>query len=99
MNRPRTTLRFAYDSTAESGRWERTCLDMVGGPPEVAQDASSALDGGSEVLDLPDEVPGIQLALDSTQQCATGADLAGLHRSSAPSSTMRPPVRSSDPSR
>ena len=71
-------LRFAYDSTAESGRWERTCLDMVGGPPEVAQDASSALDGGSEVLDLPDEVPGIQLALDSTQQCATGADLAGL---------------------
>ncbi len=69
---------FAFEAIGESGRWSETCLDMVGGEPDLAGAARSAIDEGFSVLDLTDEVPGMQLALESSQQCATGADLATL---------------------
>lgn len=71
-------LRFAYDELEDSGRWERTCVTMVGGSPELADRALESLDAGSELLDLPEEVEGIQVAVDSEVQCATGSDLATL---------------------
>lgn len=71
-------LRFAYEALEESGRWERTCVTMVGGPPESADDAMDALGSGTPLAELPDEVEGIQLAIDAEVMCATGADLATL---------------------
>jgi hypothetical protein len=71
-------LRFAYEALEESGRWERTCVTMVGGPPELASDAMDAVGSGTPLAELPDEVEGIQLAIDAEVRCATGADLATL---------------------
>lgn len=71
-------LRFVYDALEESGRWERTCVTMVGGPPEAAEDALDAIESGTPLAQVPDEVPEMQLAVDSEVQCATGADLATL---------------------
>ena len=71
-------LRFAYEALEESGRWERTCVTMVGGPPESAGDAMDAVRSGTPLAELPDEVEGIQLAIDAEVMCATGADLVTL---------------------
>lgn len=71
-------LRFTYDALADSGRWERTCVTMIGGPPEQAASAIDAVRSGTPLAEVPDEVEGIQLAIDAEVQCATGADLATL---------------------
>lgn len=71
-------LRFTYEALEESGRWERTCVTMIGGPPELAGDAIDAVRSGVPLAEVPDEVEGIQLAVDAGVQCATGTDLATL---------------------
>lgn len=71
-------LRFAYDALEESGRWERTCVTMIGGPPEAVEEALSAIESGTPLAEVPEEVTDMQLAVDSEVQCATGADLATL---------------------
>lgn len=71
-------LRFAYDALDSSGQWDQTCVTMVGGAPELAEDALAATRAGVPLADLPEEVEGIQLAVDSEVRCATGADLATL---------------------
>lgn len=71
-------LRFTYEALEESGRWERTCVTMVGGPPDLASDAIDAVRSGTPLAEVPDEVQGIQLAVDAEVQCANGADLATL---------------------
>ncbi len=71
-------LRFAYEALEDSGLWERTCVTMVGGDPALAREAAAALEDGAALVDLPEEVEGIQLAVDAEVQCATGADLGTL---------------------
>ena len=71
-------LRFAYAETADSGRWERTCVTLVASAAEEAPTMADALDEGAELTELVDVVPQSQLVLDSSAVCATGQDLAQL---------------------
>ncbi len=71
-------LRFTYDSLKDSGRWEKTCVTMVAAPPELGKDIVAAVEGGTELAKVPDQVEGSQLAVDAESQCASGADLATL---------------------
>lgn len=68
-------LRLIYDGVPH--RWERTCVVAVGLPPTgddaalAEQDAAvaKALDGAGTVEDLPEAVPGAQLATDPENPC------------------------------
>lgn len=71
-------ITYTYEALAESGRWSQVCVDLVAGPADLGADSAAAVSGGTDVLEVPEEVSGMQIALDSTEQCATAADLAGL---------------------
>ena len=71
-------LRFAYEALEESGRWRQTCVTMIGGPPEAAEQALQLIESGTPVAKVPEEISDMQLAVDAEVQCATDADLGTL---------------------
>ena len=71
-------LRFVYDETADSGRWERTCLALVAALEGDSEAVAQAIEGGTELVDIVESVPEAQVALDPAQSCATASDLAQL---------------------
>jgi hypothetical protein len=74
----RADLRFVYDETQSSGRWERTCLTMVAALATEGDAMADAIADGVDLAEIPGVVPEAQVALDPQQACATAADLAGL---------------------
>jgi hypothetical protein len=71
-------LRFVYDETADSGRWERTCVTVVASVPEDTDTLVEAFDGGLEPAEVAAVAPGAQVALDPSLGCASGQELAQL---------------------
>ncbi|MCP4435657.1 MAG: hypothetical protein GY812_09215 [Actinomycetia bacterium] len=71
-------LRFVYGETADSGRWERTCLTLVAALADDAEAVADVLEDGAELIEVPDSVTDAQVAIDPSQACATAVDLAQL---------------------
>lgn len=71
-------LRYVYEQTAQSGRWERTCVTMVAAESGDAGAVESALEEGTELGAMAEEVEGTQVVLDAEQSCSTQEDLANL---------------------
>lgn len=71
-------LRFVYSETAESGRWDRTCVTVVASVLEDTELLAEAFDEGLELVDVLTVAPQAQLALDPSVACATAADFSQL---------------------
>lgn len=71
-------LRFVYEQTAESGRWDRTCVTAVASVVEDTDLLAEALSEGLELADVADVAPQAQVAIDPSIACVTEADFAQL---------------------
>lgn len=72
-------LRYAYRELAPTGTWEgRTCVTMIGGPPDAIEEAVDLADSGTALTDIPGEVDDIQVGLDAAVQCYSDAQLETL---------------------
>lgn len=71
-------LRYVYDETADSGRWDRTCVTAVASIVEDADLLAEAFSEGLALADVTDVAPQAQVAIDPSVACVTEADFAQL---------------------
>ncbi|MGI9577116.1 MAG: hypothetical protein ACR2OH_02845 [Microthrixaceae bacterium] len=71
-------MRFVYAETADSGRWDRTCVTVVASLLEDTEILVEAFDGGLELVEVVTVAPQAQVVLDPSVACATAQDFAGL---------------------